>query len=174
MSGSAPEKRDEAEWFAQPVRNIARPWREELARRLAAVDALGRGQREAVLEAGHTALLRSLHAKLSRLFLIELHALRMAAGGGRAAEGAGAGSDTRTWAAFIEQAGEEGYLDRLAGRYPSAGPRIASVARLSVAAAAGFAQRLAADRELLRPLLGDPPGRCEPSRSGRATPTGAA
>ena len=158
MSGSAPEKRDEAEWFAQPVRNIARPWREELARRLAAVDALGRGEREAVLEAGHTALLRSLHAKLSRLFLIELHALRMAAGGGRAAEGAGAGSDTRTWAAFIEQAGEEGYLDRLAGRYPSAGPRIASVARLSVAAAAGFAQRLAADRELLRPLLGGPAG----------------
>ncbi|WP_406301205.1 type 2 lanthipeptide synthetase LanM family protein [Streptomyces sp. NBC_00885] len=161
MSGAAPERKDEAEWFAEPVRTIARPWREELARRLAAVDALGRKEREAVLEAGHTALLKSLHAKLSRLFLIELHALRMAAGGGRAAPGAGAGSDTRTWAAFIEQAGEEGYLDQLAGRYPSAGPRIASVARLSVAATAGFAQRFAEDRELLRPLLGGPAGQLQ-------------
>lgn len=122
MSGSAPEKRDEAEWFAQPVRNIARPWREKLARRLDAVDALGREEREAVLEAYHTALLKSLHAKLSRLFLIELHALRMAAGGGRAAESAGAGSDTRTWAAFIEQACEEGYLDRLAWPIPERRP----------------------------------------------------
>ncbi|MFK0019883.1 type 2 lanthipeptide synthetase LanM family protein [Streptomyces sp. NPDC090798] len=159
MSGSAPErsekpgKRDEAEWFARPVRTIGRPWREELARRLAAVDALSRDEQEAVLEAGHTALLRSLHAKLSRLFLIELHALRMTAGGGRHAEDAAAGSDTQTWTAFLEQAGEEGYLDRLAGRYPNVGPRIASVARLSVAATAGFAERLAADREVLRPLL---------------------
>lgn len=180
MSGSAPEKpegpgkRDEAEWFAQPVRTIVRPWREQLARRLAAVEALGREEREAVLEAGHTALLKSLHAKLSRLFLIELHALRIAAGGARNAEGAAAGSDTQTWTAFLERAAQEGYLDRLAGRYPNVGPRIASVARLSVAATAGFAERLAADRELLRPLLGAPRGRCGPSRSGRATPTGAA
>lgn len=164
MSGSAPEKpegpgkRDEAEWFAQPVRTIARPWREQLARRLAAVEALGREEREAVLEAGHTALLKSLHAKLSRLFLIELHALRIAAGGARHAGGAAAGSDTQTWTAFLERAAQEGYLDRLAGRYPNVGPRIASVARLSVAATAGFAERLAADRELLRPLLGGSTG----------------
>ncbi|MFD8003149.1 type 2 lanthipeptide synthetase LanM family protein [Streptomyces mirabilis] len=167
VSGSAPERsegpgesgrRDEAEWFVGPVRTIARPWREELARRLASIDALSREEQETVLEAGHTALLKSLHAKLSRLFLIELHALRMTAGGGRHAEDAGAGSDTRTWTAFLEQAGEEGYLDRLAGRYPNVGPRIASVARLSVAATAGFAERLAADREVLRPLLGGPAG----------------
>ncbi|MFE4998478.1 type 2 lanthipeptide synthetase LanM family protein [Streptomyces mirabilis] len=175
MSGSAPERserpekpgesgepgrREEAEWFAGPVRTIARPWREELARRLASIDALSREEQEAVLAAGHTALLKSLHAKLSRLFLIELHALRMTAGGGRHAEnaGTGAGSDTQTWTAFLEQAGEERYLDRLAGRYPNVGPRIASVARLSVAATAGFAERLAADREVLRPLLGGPAG----------------
>jgi type 2 lantibiotic biosynthesis protein LanM len=152
-------KRDEAEWFSQPVRGIARPWREALARRLTAVDALGPAERDVVLEAGHTALLRSLHAKLSRLFLIELHALRMAAGAGPADGGAtGAGSDTDTWASFIEQACEEGYLDRLADRYPTLGSRIAAVARLSVAATAGFAERLAADRELLRTLLGAPAG----------------
>ncbi|MCF3130367.1 type 2 lanthipeptide synthetase LanM family protein [Streptomyces olivochromogenes] len=174
MSGAAPagpkgsqeptgsDRRGEAEWFAEPVRSIARPWREELARRLAAVDALSPAERDVVLEAGHTGLLKSLHAKLSRLYLIELHALRMALGGGPPGagerEGAGGGTDTETWAAFIKEAGQEGHLDRLAGRYPTAGSRVASVARLSVAATAGFAQRLAADRDLLRPLLEAPAG----------------
>ncbi|MFF4585620.1 type 2 lanthipeptide synthetase LanM family protein [Streptomyces sp. NPDC001388] len=163
VNGSAPVKpadEDETEWFARPVRTLGRPWREELARRLADVDSLSAQERDVVLEAGHTALLRSLHAKLSRLFLIELHALRIAADGvpaGQAEEAAG--SDTATWAAFIEQAAEEGYLDRLAGRYPVVGRRIASVARLSVAATAGFAERFAADRELLRPLCGGSAGR---------------
>ncbi|MFJ9817405.1 type 2 lanthipeptide synthetase LanM family protein [Streptomyces sp. NPDC101151] len=156
MSGSAPDSRDEAEWFARPVRSIARPWRQDLARRLAAVTALGREERDVLLEAGHTALLRSLHAKLSRLFLLELHALRMAGGAGA---DTGQAADTRTWAAFVEQAGEEGYLDKLAGRYPGVGSRIAAVARMSVAATAGCAERLAADRELLRPLLGQSAGR---------------
>ncbi|MFE0510312.1 type 2 lanthipeptide synthetase LanM family protein [Streptomyces sp. NPDC058964] len=160
MSGSVaqkPEDKGETEWFARPVRSIARPWRDELARRLAAVDDLGREERGTVLQAGHTALLRSLHAKLSRLFLIELHALRMTVGGGPAGEEA-AGTDTRTWTAFIEQAGEEGYLERLTDRYPTVAARVASVARLSVAATAGFAERLAQDRELLRRLLGTPAG----------------
>ncbi|WP_078868662.1 type 2 lanthipeptide synthetase LanM family protein [Streptomyces sp. NRRL B-1347] len=171
MSGSAPEKtaqrpgpdgpgqaRDEAQWFARPVRNVARPWRAELARRLAAVAALGGRERDVILEAGHTALLDSLHAKLSRLFLIELHALRLTADGGRADAGAAAGSDDPTWTAFIEQAGADGYLDGLAHRYPTLGARVASVARLSVAAAARFAERLATDRDLLTPLLGGETG----------------
>ncbi|MFH8774116.1 type 2 lanthipeptide synthetase LanM family protein [Streptomyces sp. NPDC017958] len=155
MSGSAPDGVDESEWFAGPVRSIARPWRDELAGRLADVTALDRDERDVVLEAGHTALLRSLHAKLSRLFLVELHALRLAQGAAPDAEGA---ADTRTWAAFVEQAGAEGYLDKLADRYPSVGPRIAAVARMSVAATAGFAERLAADRALLQLLLGGPAG----------------
>ncbi|ARX89231.1 lanthionine synthetase [Streptomyces alboflavus] len=122
------------------------------------MDGLGRAERDVVLDAGHTSLLRSLHAKLSRLFLIELHALRMAAAGVRDGEGTGAGSDTQTWVAFIEQACQEGYVDRLAERYPRLGARIAAVARLSVAATASFAERLGADRERLRPLLGAPAG----------------
>ncbi|WP_053664173.1 type 2 lanthipeptide synthetase LanM family protein [Streptomyces sp. MMG1121] len=157
MTGTVPRKpqdEDETQWFARPVRRIAQPWRDELARRLAAVDGLDRAERDVVLDAGHVALLKSLHAKLSRLFLIELHALRLAAGDG----GAQAGSDTQTWAAFIEEAGREGYLDRLADRYPSAGPRVASVARLWLTATAAFAERLAADRERLRPLSGAPAG----------------
>ncbi|MFF4189226.1 type 2 lanthipeptide synthetase LanM family protein [Streptomyces sp. NPDC001691] len=154
VSASKPGTSDEPAHFAQPVRAIARPWRDELARRLAAVGSLGRAERDVLLEAGHTALLQSLHAKLSRLFLIELHALRLAEGGADPASGAGAA----TWDAYIEQAGKEGYLDRLADRYPSVGPRVASAARLSVAAAASFAERLAADRELLDALLGAPAG----------------
>ncbi len=159
MSGSVPQSGDESEWFARPVQSLARPWREELARRLTAVDGLDPEERDTLLEAGHTTLLRSLHAKLSRLFLIELHALRMAQGAVPDADRAGDDSDRRTWAAFIELAGEEGYLDKLAGRYPTVGTRIASVARLSVAATSAFAQRLAADRALLGPLLGRPAGR---------------
>ncbi|WP_229925729.1 DUF4135 domain-containing protein, partial [Streptomyces longispororuber] len=197
---------DEGRWFDRPVRALARPWRDELARRLASVPALGAGEREVVLEAGHTALLQSLHAKLSRLFLIELHALRLAEGERAAGPGPGArgegttgpgpvaqgeptvvpgpaahGEETTaprpaargeaatapgpaadaghaTWAAFIERASEDGYLASLAPRYPGLAARIASVARLSVAATATFARRLAADRALLRPLLGAPPG----------------
>ncbi|MEU9990966.1 type 2 lanthipeptide synthetase LanM family protein [Streptomyces sp. NPDC048045] len=159
MSGSVPQGGDESEWFARPVGTLARPWREELARRLAAVDGLAPEERDTLLEAGHTALLRSLHAKLSRLFLIELHALRMAQGAACDAEGTGDESDRRTWAAFIELADEEDYLDKLTGRYPTVGARVASVARLSVAATATFAGRLAADRALLTPLLGRPAGR---------------
>ncbi|MFE9407139.1 type 2 lanthipeptide synthetase LanM family protein [Streptomyces sp. NPDC006530] len=155
-SGTQPGTPEEAEHFARPVRTIARPWRDELARRLDAVGSLGRRERDVLLEAGHQALLRSLHAKLSRLFLIELHALRLAGGGMR--EESGAGGDTATWDAFIERADEKGYLDQLADRYPTLSSRVASVARLSVASVAGFAERLGADRELLRPLLGSPAG----------------
>ncbi|WP_251096275.1 type 2 lanthipeptide synthetase LanM family protein [Streptomyces sp. Caat 7-52] len=158
MSEPAPDRAEQAEWFAGPVRSIARPWREGLARRLAAVHALDRDERDVLLEAGHTALLASLHAKLTRLFLVELHALRLAQGVDPAGPGA-AEADTGLWAAFIEQAGAEGYLDKLADRYPAVGPRVATVARMSVAAAAGFAERFAADRELLVPLLGGAPGR---------------
>ncbi|WP_338674335.1 type 2 lanthipeptide synthetase LanM family protein [Streptomyces sp. SCSIO 30461] len=150
-----PDDRGGAEWFDRPVRSVARPWRETLARRLAAIRGLDPDERNTLLEAGHTTLLRSLHAKLSRLFLIELHALRMTAGQSPAAEGT-----ARTWDAFIEQAGEDGYLDRLAAeRYPTLARRVASVARLSVEATAIFAERIAADRELLAPLLGAAPGR---------------
>lgn len=92
MSDSVPEGGNGSEWFARPVQSLARPWREALARRLSDVDALHPEERETVLEAGHSAVLRSLHAKLSRLFLIELHALRMAQG----AEPAGADSGTDT------------------------------------------------------------------------------
>ncbi|MFI5976027.1 type 2 lanthipeptide synthetase LanM family protein [Streptomyces sp. NPDC051452] len=161
MSGSAPDGGERADWFAGPVREIARPWREELARRLGAVDGLDRGEREVLLTAGHTALLGSLHAKLARLFLVELHALRMAQGADPVAGAAAwarsadtAVADTGTWAAFIEQAGREGYLDKLADRYPGLGPRVATVARMSVAATASVAGRFAADRALLAPLLG--------------------
>ncbi|GHE10430.1 type 2 lanthipeptide synthetase LanM family protein [Streptomyces alanosinicus] len=141
------QDKDESPSFDRPVRRIARPWRDELARRLAVVEGLDPAERHVVLEAGHNALLQSLHAKLSRLFLIELHALRLAAGSG-AAE-----ADTETWAAFIEEADQDGYLDGLANRYPGLGPRIEAVARRWLTATAGCAERLAADRELLRPLL---------------------
>ncbi|MFF3978045.1 type 2 lanthipeptide synthetase LanM family protein [Streptomyces sp. NPDC001828] len=151
-----PGASDETEHFAQPVRNIARPWRDQLAGKLAELGSLGRAERDVLLEAGHTALLRSLHAKLSRLFLIELHALRLAGPGAHAESAAGSGR--ATWDAFIEQAGAEGYLAGLSDRYPSVNPRIASVARLSVAATADFAARLAGDRDLLGPLLGGPAG----------------
>ncbi|MFG2723367.1 type 2 lanthipeptide synthetase LanM family protein [Streptomyces sp. NPDC048416] len=156
MSGSQPGTSQETEHFTGPVRAIARPWRDELARRLAAPVSLGHEERDVLLEAGHQSLLRSLHAKLSRLFLMELHALRLAGTGADGASASGAG--TTAWDAFIEQAGQEGYLDRLVGRYPNVGARVASVARLSVAATAGFAERLAADRALLSPLLGGPAG----------------
>ncbi|MFG3281253.1 type 2 lanthipeptide synthetase LanM family protein [Streptomyces sp. NPDC048111] len=131
---------------------MARPWRDQLARQIAELTTIAPAEREVILEAGHTHLVRSLHAKLARLFLIELHALRLTGGAGADAAG------QETWDAFIEQASAEDYLAGLAGRYPSVGPRVAEVARLSVAATVAFAQRLAQDRELLATLLGGPAG----------------
>lgn len=141
---------DQSVWFAGPVARIARPWEDELDRRLAAVDGFAPHERDIVRDAGRRALRDSLHAKLSRLFLIELHALRLT--GGEQASG------PATWTAFVERASQDGYLAGLAGRYPAAGPRVAAVARLSVAATAAFAGRLAADRALLGAVLDDPGG----------------
>jgi type 2 lantibiotic biosynthesis protein LanM len=143
---------DQAAWFAAPVARIARPWAEALGGRLTAVRGLTPAERSVIHDAGHAALLASLHAKLSRLFLIELHALRLTGGH------ADSKDDTGTWAAFIEQASQDGYLDRVAARYPAAGPRVEAVARLSVAAVAGFAARLAADRTALQQVTGVPTG----------------
>ncbi|HEY5834577.1 type 2 lanthipeptide synthetase LanM family protein [Streptomyces sp.] len=155
MNGSDPNETapaDQPLWFAAPVARIAAPWQDALTRRLAGIGGLDPAERDLVREAGHTALLTSLHGRLSRLFLIELHALRLARGG------AGSAQDTETWSAFIEEASQDGYLDRIAPRYPALRPRLESVARLSVAAVAAFASRLAADRSLLEEIVGAPPG----------------
>jgi type 2 lantibiotic biosynthesis protein LanM len=158
QGGAAEEDRaagpDPAAWFAAPVARIARPWENELDRRLAAAPGLAPREREVIRNAGRTALRGSLHAKLSRLFLIELHALRLAGGPGQESGAA----DTATWAAYIERAAEEDYFAGLAERYPAAAPRVAAVARLSVAATARFASRLAADRDLLGTVLDGPAG----------------
>src|SRR5205085_1198464 len=95
----------------------------------------------------------SLHTKLSRLFLVELHALRLVSGGERESE-----RESRIWSEFIAEASRDGYLDRLAPRYPGLRPRLDSVARLSVAAVTALARRLADDREQLERLLGAPAG----------------
>lgn len=162
VSAAEPATADGTQHFARPVRSIARPWRDQLASRLAELTSLSATERDVLLEAGHTALLRSLHAKLSRLFLIELHALRLSGPGADTGSGAvsasGAGSGRATWDAFIEQACADGYLAGLSGRYPNLGARITDVARLAVAGTADLAGRLAADRALLEPLLGAPAG----------------
>ncbi len=162
VSTAVPGPSDGTQHFARPVQSIARPWRDQLAVRLAELTSLSAAERDVLLEAGHTALLRSLHAKLSRLFLIELHALRLSDPGADTGSGAGsdagAGSGRATWDAFIEQACADGYLAGLSGRYPNLGARITAVARLAVAGTADLAGRIAADRTLLGPLLGAPAG----------------
>lgn len=146
---------DQDAWFARPVARVARPWERELARRLAAIGGLSAAERAVIQDAGQVSLRHSLHAKLSRLFLIELHALRLA--GGRSGDATASGG-AATWSAFLEQADTDGYLDRLAPRYPALASRVDSVARLSVAAVTSFAVRLAADRALLGQLTGAPAG----------------
>lgn len=134
--------------FGGPVGRLARPWRAGLAGDLDAIPGLTPDERTVVLAAGVDALLHSLHAKVSRVFLIELHARRLAAGG--------TGDDAATWAQYIEDAMRDDYLTSLEGRYPVLSRRIEQVARLSVAAVAGFAARLAADRPLFADALRGP------------------
>ncbi|MER6799214.1 hypothetical protein, partial [Amycolatopsis mediterranei] len=63
--------------FGGPVERLTRPWRTTLAAELDAVPGLAPDERALVLAAGSEALVQSLHAKLSRVFLIELHARRL-------------------------------------------------------------------------------------------------
>lgn len=130
--------------FGGPVDRLARPWRTALAGELDSIPGLSPDERAVVLAAGSDALVQSLHAKLSRVFLIELHARQLAA------DGAGDGSEG--WAEYVEHAMRDDYLSSIEGRYPVLPRRVESVARLSVAAVAGFAARLAADR----PQFGEP------------------
>ncbi|MGW4522112.1 type 2 lanthipeptide synthetase LanM family protein [Amycolatopsis sp. NPDC004378] len=121
--------------FSGPVERLARPWRTALAADLDAVPGLTPDERALVLTAGSDALVQSLHAKLSRVFLIELHARRLAGG-----------DDDEIWADYVEEAMREDYLASIEARYPVLPGRVERVARASVAAVAGFAARLAADR----------------------------
>ncbi|MFG1647596.1 type 2 lanthipeptide synthetase LanM family protein [Amycolatopsis sp. NPDC049252] len=133
--------------FGGPVERLTRPWRSTLAGELDAIPGLAPDERALVLAAGSDALVQSLHAKLSRVFLIELHARRLAAG---------AAGDGEIWADYLEEATREGYLTSIAGRYPVLPRRVERVARASVAAVAGFAARLAADRPAFDEALRGP------------------
>ncbi len=132
--------------FGGPVERLTRPWRTTLAGELDAIPGLAPDERDLILAAGSDALVQSLHAKLSRVFLIELHARRLTAG---------AAGDGEIWADYVEEATREGYLTSIEGRYPVLPRRVERVARSSVAAVAGFATRLAADRPAFdEPLRG--------------------
>lgn len=133
--------------FGGPVGVLARPWRTALAGELDAIPGLTPDERAVVLAAGSDALVHSLHAKVSRVFLIELHARRLAAGGVE---------DDATWARYVGDAMREDYLASIEERYPVLPRRVEQVARLAVAAVAGFAARLAADRPLFADALRGP------------------
>jgi lantibiotic modifying enzyme len=145
-------------WFEQPVAAIAGPWEEELAARIEGISALTAQERDVIRLAGVSALRLTLHVKLARVFLIELHALRLGRGlpvgaPERGRTGA-ARDDTRLWSAFIEQASRGDYLDRTATRYPGLRSRLTRVAELSLGATSRLAARLARDRAELDGLAG--------------------
>jgi lantibiotic modifying enzyme len=111
------------------------------------LQGLGASERDVVLTSGATALRNTVHAKMSRLLLLELHAAALT--------GAITQTDKRKrWEEFIELACTSQFNEHLRGRYPRLHQRIATVAQSQINAVLTLAERVAADRNALGELTG--------------------
>lgn len=130
---------------------LASPALDELATQLSQVTWITPREREIILAATRETLYAVLHAKLSRLLVLELNSARVT--GHLTGE-----NGTQRWAQFLELSSRRSFWDSLAVHYPSLLPRVERIVRNRCAAALMFTQRWASDRTSLDPLCGNPPG----------------
>lgn len=142
--GGLAEFRGSLTWLVEPAVG-------QLAARLKEVRGLGDAERAAVCSGAASALYQAVHAKVSRILLVELNAARVE-GRLTAADPAG------RWAQFRRDSARPRFWDSLAGHYPTLLPRVRALAGHRCAAALAMARRLAADRALLGSLAGTGPG----------------
>lgn len=123
-----------------------------LATQLAEIAGLHASEREVILAGTREVLLAILHAKLTRVLLVELHAARTA--------GTLQGDDAaQRWTHFIAQSSHPDFWAGLATHYPQLLARVGSIVRNRCRAALRFAQRWAHDRDGLATLCGGEAGR---------------
>jgi type 2 lantibiotic biosynthesis protein LanM len=127
----------------------------ELAARLERVTGLSSGERDLVVGATREALTNVLTRKLTRLLVLELNAARVT--------GKLTGDDAaQRFNQFLELSSQRAFWDGLAGPYPTLLPRIDRILRNRCDASFRFAERWAAGRARLAPLLsGREPGALE-------------
>jgi len=122
-----------------------------LATQLAQIAGLDANERDAILAAVRESLCATLHARLSRVLVLELNAARVSGRlqGGEAAQ---------RWEEFLALSSGRDFWSSLVEHYPNLLARVDSIVRNRCAAAWQFAQRWAADRASLSCLCGGEPG----------------
>jgi class II lanthipeptide synthase len=124
---------------------------DELATQLTQVTELSHREREILLDAARESLNAVLHAKLSRLLLLELNAARVT--------GRLTGLDSaERWDQFVELSSRADFWEEMSSHYPPVLARIARIVRNRCATALKFALCWARDRASLFDLCGDFPG----------------
>ncbi len=140
-----------AGWFVRPVEKLVEPFLEALGRWLGTVRALGTAERDVLLAAARERLRDGAQARLNRMLLLELHAATMT---GRLT----APDERQRWTEFLDLACTDAFSEHLGRRYPTLHGRLATVCQHQVNAVLTLVERLAADREALAGLPGQPQG----------------
>jgi class II lanthipeptide synthase len=136
--------------FDRSLGCLSAPQGAELAARLSRLK-LAPGEREAVHAAATRALAETLHQKLARVLLVELHAARKAG----LLQGA---TPEERWQHFLDISSERQFWDGSSSHYPTLLARVGRIVDNRIAAALRFAARWAADRDRLCALCGAEPG----------------
>jgi type 2 lantibiotic biosynthesis protein LanM len=138
---------------------LVEPVLDGLAADLASVPGLGGTERAAIRQGAGEALYETVHRKLCRTLVLELHAARET-GQLTAADSAG------RWSEFIAMSASREYWDSLTVHYPTMLRRIDVMMANRRAAALTLGRRLAADRGVLGTLVGDELGDLIEARFG--------
>lgn len=118
---------------------------DRLAVQVASIAGLSRHDGEIVIETARETIHQVLHAKLSRLLVLELNAARVT---GRL----NAGDPHARWNEFLEISSQREFWDGLGEHYPTLSKRIDTIVRNRCEAALLFAQHWTQDRQALSDL----------------------
>ena len=135
------------------------PALDEVAIHLGGVAGIHGRERDVILGAAQETLLAVLHAKVSRVLVLELNAARVT---GRLT---GTNPQER-WMQFLDLSSHRCFWDDLSVHYPSLLARIDAIVRNRCASMLCFARRWATDRPRLASLCGDDPGELREIRFG--------
>lgn len=158
-SGGGGSVRDAVSDFTESLACLVEPVLDGLAADLALVRGLGGTERAAIRQGAGEALYETVHRKLCRTLVLELHAARET-GMLTAADSAA------RWSEFIAMSASRDYWDSLAVHYPTMLSRVDVMMANRRAAALALGRRLAADRGVLGTLVGGELGELVEARFG--------
>lgn len=118
---------------------------DRLAAQIASIAGLSRRDGDVIVETARETLHQVLHAKLSRLLVLELNAARVT--GRLSAEDSGA-----RWDEFLGISSQREFWDELGEHYPTLAARVDAIVRNRCEAALSFARHWAQDRPALAAL----------------------